>query len=130
MITAEVSGRCDTRFAPVRDTFAEQLASGEELGASIVVDLDGETVVDLWGGWHDAERTTLWTQNPIVNVLRRVSGRSLTDFVAQELAGSLIVADLDRRLTISYMMNRMAPGIIGSDRSEAYVRAVDASLAA
>lgn len=32
--------------------------------------------------------------------------------------------DLDRRMTISYMMNRMAPGIMGSDRSAAYVRAV------
>lgn len=38
--------------------------------------------------------------------------------------GSLVVMDLDRRLTISYMMNRMAPGILGSPRSEAYVRAV------
>jgi CubicO group peptidase (beta-lactamase class C family) len=38
--------------------------------------------------------------------------------------GSLIVCDLDRRLTISYMMNNMAAGIIGSERSEAYVRAV------
>ena len=35
--------------------------------------------------------------------------------------GSIIVMDLDRRLTISYLMNRMAPGIIGSPRSEAYV---------
>ncbi|WP_445150363.1 serine hydrolase domain-containing protein [Baekduia sp. Peel2402] len=378
MITAEVSGHCDTRFAPVRDALAEQLASGEELGASIVVDLDGATVVDVWGGWRDAERSVPWTQDTIVNVwsttktvtalaalvlvdrglldpyapvakywpefaangkeaievrhllshtsgvsgweapftaqqmydteaataalaaqapwwepgtasgyhaqnqghligelVRRVSGRSLTEFVAQELAGpleadftigtppaawdriapviappplpidmsaldpespmfktftgpvadannantpawraaelgalnghgnarsvarllrvlslggagllspetidvifdeqshgpdlvlavplrfgigfalpetetvpyapqgkacywggwggSLIIADLDRRLTISYMMNKMAPGIIGSERSEAYVRAVEASLAA
>ncbi len=38
--------------------------------------------------------------------------------------GSLIVSDLHHRATISYMMNKMAPGIIGSDRSEAYVRAV------
>ena len=38
--------------------------------------------------------------------------------------GSLIVMDLDRRLTISYMMNKMAPGIIGSDRAESYLRAV------
>ena len=38
--------------------------------------------------------------------------------------GSLVVMDLDRRLTISYMMNRMAPGILGSDRAEDYVRAV------
>ena len=42
--------------------------------------------------------------------------------------GSLIVMDLDRGLTISYMMNRMAPGIIGSDRSEAYANAVYAAL--
>lgn len=27
-------------------------------------------------------------------------------------------------MTISYMMNRMGAGIIGSDRSEAYVRAI------
>ncbi len=42
--------------------------------------------------------------------------------------GSMIVLDLDRGLTISYLMNRMAPGILGSDRSEAYIRAVYAAL--
>jgi hypothetical protein len=40
----------------------------------------------------------------------------------------MIIMDLDRRLTISYMMNRMAPGILGSARAEAYVRAVYAAL--
>ncbi|MDT7798521.1 MAG: hypothetical protein QOI78_1954 [Actinomycetota bacterium] len=38
--------------------------------------------------------------------------------------GSMIITDLDRRLTISYMMNKMGPGIIGSDRSGTYVQAV------
>jgi CubicO group peptidase (beta-lactamase class C family) len=38
--------------------------------------------------------------------------------------GSMIIMDLDRRMTVSYMMNSMAPGIIGSTRSEAYLRAV------
>jgi CubicO group peptidase (beta-lactamase class C family) len=42
--------------------------------------------------------------------------------------GSIAVMDLDRRLTITYMMNRMAPGIIGSPRSEAYVNAIYAVL--
>jgi CubicO group peptidase (beta-lactamase class C family) len=42
--------------------------------------------------------------------------------------GSVIICDLDRRLTIAYVMNRMGPGIIGSTRSEAYVRAVYAGL--
>jgi CubicO group peptidase (beta-lactamase class C family) len=42
--------------------------------------------------------------------------------------GSLVVMDLDRRLTISYVMNGMAPGILGSDRSQAYVEAVYSAL--
>ena len=44
--------------------------------------------------------------------------------------GSLVVNDLERRMTIAYMMNRMAPGIIGSARSEAYVRACYRALQA
>ena len=32
--------------------------------------------------------------------------------------------DLDRRLTLSYMMNKMGPGVVGSDRSAAYTTAV------
>jgi CubicO group peptidase (beta-lactamase class C family) len=38
--------------------------------------------------------------------------------------GSMIVMDVDRRMTISYMMNKMGPGIVGSDRSTAYGRAI------
>ncbi len=34
--------------------------------------------------------------------------------------GSLIIMDLDRRMTISYMMNQMQPGVIGSEVSAAY----------
>ena len=64
---AEVHGSCDERFAGVREALARHL-DGDELGASIAVDLDGETVVDIWGGYRDAERTTPWTQHTIVNV--------------------------------------------------------------
>ncbi|SFF01504.1 serine hydrolase domain-containing protein [Blastococcus tunisiensis] len=63
---AEVHGTCDERFAGVRDALAAQL-DGDELGASVAVDLDGETVVDVWGGHRDEERTTPWTQDTIVN---------------------------------------------------------------
>jgi len=38
--------------------------------------------------------------------------------------GSIIMMDLGRRMTISYMMNKMGPGVVGSDRSGAYVAAV------
>ena len=40
----------------------------------------------------------------------------------------MIVMDLDRKLTISYMMNKMAPGIIGSPRSDQYGQAIYAAL--
>ena len=42
--------------------------------------------------------------------------------------GSVIVMDTDRRLTLSYVMNKMGPGIIGSDRSAAYCAAVYSTL--
>jgi hypothetical protein len=34
----------------------------------------------------------------------------------------------ERRMTVAYTMNKMAPGIIGSDRSETYLRAIDDAL--
>jgi CubicO group peptidase (beta-lactamase class C family) len=64
---AEVSGTCDARFAPVREALAEQLDK-EELGAGIVLDVDGETVVDVWGGWCDTERRRPWVKDTITNV--------------------------------------------------------------
>jgi hypothetical protein len=36
--------------------------------------------------------------------------------------------DLDRRLTFSYMMNKMGPGIMGSPRTESYLRTVYRAL--
>jgi CubicO group peptidase (beta-lactamase class C family) len=65
--TAEVHGSCDDRFAGVREALAQHL-DADELGASVAVDLDGETVVDLWGGYRDEQRTTPWTEDTIVNV--------------------------------------------------------------
>ncbi|NKY36908.1 beta-lactamase family protein [Nocardia speluncae] len=38
--------------------------------------------------------------------------------------GSMVVNDLDRRITFAYTMNRMASGLIGSDRCDRYLKAV------
>jgi CubicO group peptidase (beta-lactamase class C family) len=64
----EVQGNVDARFEAVRGALAEQLESGNELGASIVVDIDGRTVVDIWGGWCDVAHRTPWTEHTITNV--------------------------------------------------------------
>ncbi|NBU39193.1 MAG: hypothetical protein EBS32_13330, partial [Actinobacteria bacterium] len=55
-----IHGHCDERFAPVRDVFIRNLESGDDVGASVSLIVDGETVVDLWGGWTDESRATEW----------------------------------------------------------------------
>ena len=63
-----LGGTCSARFDPLRELFAAKLESGEDLGASLAVNIDGEMVVDLWGGWADEARTAPWTENTITNV--------------------------------------------------------------
>ena len=65
---ALVEGRCDARFAAVREVFAANLDGGLEVGASVAVALDGELVVDLWGGSRDAAGTEPWRADTITNV--------------------------------------------------------------
>jgi CubicO group peptidase (beta-lactamase class C family) len=38
--------------------------------------------------------------------------------------GSMIVLDVGRRMTISCMMNKMGPGVVGSDRGAEYGQAI------
>ncbi len=63
-----VQGTCDPRFTAVKETLAANLQSGADLGASVAVVLDGQPVVDLWGGWADQEKTRPWQADTIVNV--------------------------------------------------------------
>jgi CubicO group peptidase (beta-lactamase class C family) len=64
---AEIHGSCDDRFGAVREALERNLQL-EELGANIAVDLDGESVVDIWGGYTDVEQTKPWAEDTIVNV--------------------------------------------------------------
>jgi CubicO group peptidase (beta-lactamase class C family) len=65
---AEVQGTCEPRYESVRATLAGQLDRGEDLGASVAVFVHGEPVVDVWGGWADAEKTRPWERDTITNV--------------------------------------------------------------
>ena len=62
-----VHGECDSRFAKLREVFAEQLAT-REVGASVAVTLEGRPLVDLWGGYCDEERAQPWQRDTLVNV--------------------------------------------------------------
>jgi CubicO group peptidase (beta-lactamase class C family) len=63
-----LGGTCSVRFDPLRELFAAKLESGQDLGASVALNIDGEMVVDLWGGWADEARTVPWGENSIANV--------------------------------------------------------------
>jgi CubicO group peptidase (beta-lactamase class C family) len=99
-----LGGTCSARFEPLRELFAAKLESGEDLGASLAVNIDGEMVVDLWGGWADEARTIPWTENTITNVFSTT--KAMTSLAALVLVdrGEL---DLDAPVA---MMNKMAPG--------------------
>jgi len=81
---ADLRGICDARFEAVRDALARNLDSGEELGVSLVVDIDGEIVIDVWGGFCDEARQIPWSEHTITNVWS--STKTVTSLAALMLA--------------------------------------------
>ncbi|KAJ4311492.1 hypothetical protein N0V84_010410 [Fusarium piperis] len=66
---AQVQGHCDARFSKLRDLMQEFIASGQDIGASLCVNINGEdNVVDIWGGYADASTKKLWERDTVVNV--------------------------------------------------------------
>lgn len=64
----EVHGDSAHRFAAVRDAFASVFAEGVEVGAALAVAIDGEIVIDLWGGDADAGGSRPWQRDTITNL--------------------------------------------------------------
>src|SRR5262245_40753421 len=63
----KVHGTCHPQFAAVRDALEKNLNNGEDIGSSAAVFIDGEPVVDIWGGFIDETRTRPWERDTIVN---------------------------------------------------------------
>jgi CubicO group peptidase (beta-lactamase class C family) len=73
-MTHPIEGHCDLRFSRVREAFAENFALRGELGAAVAVTLDGESVVDLWGGHIDKPRSRPWRPDTLVNCYSTTKG--------------------------------------------------------
>jgi CubicO group peptidase (beta-lactamase class C family) len=80
------------RFDRVREAFEANFRDHDEIGAAVAVALDGELVVDLWGGYQDAGRTTPWSRDTIVNVWS--IGKAITAICLLQLVERGLV-DLD-----------------------------------
>ena len=67
-MSVQVEGRCEARWQGVADQLARSLEAGDDLGASACLIVDGEPVVDVWGGHQDRARTLPWTEDTIACV--------------------------------------------------------------
>ena len=65
---ADIEGTCREPFGALAEVLASMLDRGDDLGASVAVTVEGEPVVDVWGGWADEERTRPWERDTITNV--------------------------------------------------------------
>ncbi|KAJ5965155.1 me.t1.c1 [Penicillium vulpinum] len=66
---AQVQGHCDARFSKLRNMMQEFITSGQDIGASLCININGEeNVVDLWGGYADASTKKPWEKDTVVNV--------------------------------------------------------------
>jgi CubicO group peptidase (beta-lactamase class C family) len=69
-----IEGRCDPRFSEVAEEFRRNFAQRGDLGAAVAITVAGVPVVDLWGGYADADRTAPWTENTIAVVMSCTKG--------------------------------------------------------
>ena len=73
-MTLQVHGMCDPAFAAVREEFTRNLAERGEQGASVHVTVDGEAVVDLWGGVADPSTGREWDADTLTCVYSCTKG--------------------------------------------------------
>ena len=62
-----IDGHCDAAFSAVGDAFAGNFAERGEVGAAVTVIVDGHVVVELTGGWADADGVRPWQASTLVN---------------------------------------------------------------
>ena len=83
-MAVKVEGSCDPKFNRVKDVFVENFEKRNEVGAAAAVMLDGKSVVDIWTGHADREKTKPWTRDTLVNVYSTTKG--VTAICAHRLA--------------------------------------------
>ena len=78
-----LDGKSDSAFSSVLDVFTQILEEPEQRGASLCVQIAGETVIDVWGGVIDRHAQQLWQRDTLVNIFS--SGKPLAAVVLLQL---------------------------------------------
>jgi CubicO group peptidase (beta-lactamase class C family) len=77
---------CPAHFDPVREIFDAALADGEELGARFTLAIEGEVVLDLYGGFTDRARTQPFdaqTLTPVFSTTKAIAALLMARLVDQ-----------------------------------------------
>jgi CubicO group peptidase (beta-lactamase class C family) len=83
-MTSEIYGTCHDDFIEVREAFEKNLYLCMDIGASVAIFVDGQPVVDLWGGYFDGTYTRPFEQHSIVQLYS--STKTITALCALVLA--------------------------------------------
>lgn len=76
--TGLVGGDVAPGFGAVADEFRRNFTERGELGAAVAATVDGETVVDLWGGTRDPGSGAPWQRDTMVPVFSSTKGMAAT----------------------------------------------------
>jgi CubicO group peptidase (beta-lactamase class C family) len=63
-----VQGWAQEKYGAAQSAFEKNLTEGADVGASFCATVNGETVVDIWGGLADQDEGRAWERDTIVNV--------------------------------------------------------------
>src|SRR6266516_3644183 len=66
--SGEVAGFYDSQFERVAEEFVRNFQERGEVGASVCVQVEGETFVDLWGGSANLASNKSWVEDTITHV--------------------------------------------------------------
>ena len=64
----DINGFCEEKFKNVKEVLLQNFKEDLDVGASFSVTLNGKFIIDIWGGYADANKTRPWEENTIVNV--------------------------------------------------------------
>lgn len=75
-----IYGHASRSFDAVADAFAENFRSRGDVGASVALVVQGELVVDLWGGSKDGNSEHPWDAETVANIWSTTKGVTATCF--------------------------------------------------
>jgi CubicO group peptidase (beta-lactamase class C family) len=86
MTEPEIHGLCPPQFEAVRETFLENFAARDEVGARFSIAIEGEVLVDIWAGHRDRARKLPFgkdTLAPVFSVTKAMTALMMARLVDQ-----------------------------------------------